>query len=272
MNELLKWLVGIAVPLTVVFSIYINWLNNFLAIKNAYSNCQTMSDICKGYVITKLHVENVQKNKVRWLIFGSRYIDLLNYQADKLLDEIDMLKTFEISEENNPLFHRHSFLDQWKEIDRMLLTKFPDNKTDKRELRKYLGEDPFGWMRVIIEGKIFELYRKYVLHILRTNGIIYFNEIITMYDKVSSLYPQSIPMYAICDSISRKIIIDSRIEIAERIWHEFNANVIQNLNTKEAAANLTGLTTCYTYKLIMHWADPEIHDFRAHIENYAREI
>lgn len=80
-------------------------------------------------------------------------------------------------------------MGQWVEMHKVVMEDSYHDDDIQFSVNPSHGKDPFGWMSVIIAGKMFELYRKHALYLLRTKGYIEFDEFLRKYHDKSNQYP-----------------------------------------------------------------------------------
>lgn len=231
MNTISIWLVGsYVVPLAVLFVfaiLYFVRYKQYLLDKNSYKDCQFLEDAWKSYIFTRLACEKCRTGfKLWWYFFGSRYIDLVNYTSERCVYELDQLDRFDEPDDNRPCFNRKSFMNHWKEVHSMLFDNgnYADDFSSKSSPYKFnpkFGDNPFGWMTVMIESKLIELYRKHALLLLRTKGFKKFSEFLASSHDKSQRYPHDAAFSIIASAkLYEKIVLDCSSEIGERIRHE----------------------------------------------------
>ncbi len=229
------WLVGsYVVPLAALalFAIlYFIRYRQYLFDKNGYANCQFLEDAWKGYIFANLALKKyISGSKFWWYFFGPKYIDLVNYCSERCIYELDQLDRFEVPNDNRPCFNRKAFMRHWEEIHNMLFVK-GKYANSLYEFRPQYGEDPFGWMTVMIESKMFELYKKHALQLLRTKGYREFSKFLDSYYTKSQLYPHNAAFSIIASGkFHEKIMWDNSQEIGERVRHEVKLILEANKN------------------------------------------
>lgn len=237
MSQISIWLVGSIVPLAVALAtfsvLYFIKYKQYLLEKNNYADCQFLNDLAKGYLFARIAHSKIMQTKFWWYFFGNRYIDLVNFNCERFIYELDKLDHFEESQENSPIFMRTSFLGQWKGIHHVLFTTGYSDGRQPFKIHEKFGEDPFGWMSIVIASKLHELYKKHALHVLRTQGYYEFDKFICKYYGKSQNYPHNIPFSAIHREITTNIIREHSQEIGERIRHEMNEIIKGNKVLKE---------------------------------------
>lgn len=268
-------LVGsILVPLAalVTFAIfYFRKFRKYLLEKNSYADCQFLEDICKGYTSAKIAHAKILRSKFWWYFFGSRYIDLLNFYCQSFIYELDKLEYFEDSRENSPVFRRHSFMSQWKNIHSFIFeTSYGDRAWNEKaapyKICEEYGDDPFGWMSVVMAGKLFELYKKHALYLLRTKGYVEFSNFLSKYYGKSQRYPHNIPFSAIHrDEFHVKIVYESSLEVAERLRSELKNLLNQKKRTKPLVESLRDLVDTFILSDKKGYHYPGLSDVRKEI-------
>ncbi|HVY36026.1 MAG TPA: hypothetical protein VG982_02000 [Candidatus Paceibacterota bacterium] len=225
MNTNSIWLVGsYVVPLaalTVFAVLYFIRYKRYVMDKNGFADCQFLEDLWKGYIFARLAFEKHRRgSRFWWFFFGSKYVDLVNFHSQQCVYELDQLDRFEESHDVRPCFNRKSFMRHWKEMHSMLFKDSYYSKGEHTFDEKY-GSDPFGWMTVMIKSKLFELYKKRALQLLRTRGYYEFSNFLSSnYDK-SKLYPHNAAFSIIASGECHlKIMEENSQEIGERVRHE----------------------------------------------------
>ncbi len=215
---------SILVPLAALalFAIlYLRRYKQYLLEKNSYTGYLSLGDLCKGYVFARISHDRMRGSKFWWYFFGVKYIDLLNFESARFQCELDKLEYFEDPKNESFIFGRHSFLRQWIEMHGFLFETSYYSKDYQHELRADVGKDPFGWMGVAIAGKLYELYKKHALYILRTKGYVEFSKFLSEYHDKSQQYPHGIPFSEIYkEKFHLKILDESSMEVAERLRAE----------------------------------------------------
>jgi hypothetical protein len=231
MNTISIWLVGsYVVPLAVLFVFAIFYFvryKQYLLHKNSYKDCQFLEDCWKGYIFARLWQEECRTGfKPWWYLLGSKYIDLVNFYSERCVYELDQLDRFDEPNDNRPCFNRKAFMRHWREIHSVLFDNghYADEFSSKSSPYKFnpkFGDDPFGWMTVMIESKMFELYKKHALLLLRTKGFQKFSEFLASSHDKSQRYPHNAAFSIIASGkFHEKIASDHAVEIGERIHHE----------------------------------------------------
>jgi hypothetical protein len=261
MKTISIWLVGsFVVPLAIliVFAIlYFLRYKKYLLHKNTYKDCQFLEDCWKGYIFACLWQEECRKGfKLWWYLLGSKYIDMVNLYSERCVYELDHLDRFNESNDIHPCFKRKAFMNHWNETHSMLFDRVKDSygHTDWNSPYKFkteFGDKPFGWMTVMIQSKIFELYKKESLLILRTKGYHDFsNFLVNNYDE-STKYPHNAPFSIIASGeFHVKIMMDYSVEIGERLNHEVKTILGRNKipKTESQIGQLKGLTEGFLLK------------------------
>ncbi len=272
---LLMWIVGILVLLATMLCTLIYWREKYLIVKEQYSDCQEVSDCFKGYLLTKLHVEKVIKNRIRWFIFGSKYLDLINYQSDRLLSSFERLKHFESSKEDIPLFRSYSFMDQWDAIREMVFITRDIEGEKHYSIDERFGNDPFGCMGTVFSAKIYDLYKKFALQTLRTHGFIEFNRVLNDYSEISSRYSFGSPLLYIKTNMRSKIVSEAKYEIADKAWSEFLKITNNGLPKNEEDKKIAELINSSTYKSVFNNfgsnSDKKLFSVKNGIESFRRK-
>ena len=223
------WLVGsIIVPLAALatFAIfYFRRYKQYLLERNSYKDCQFLEDAWKGYISAQIASEKCRTGfKLWWYIFGTRYIDLVNYTSERCVYELDQLDRFEEATDNKPCFNRKSFMRHWNGMRPMLFETKDfryDDDYSPYTFKKEYRDNAFGWMSVMIESKLFELYKKHALQLLRTKGYYAFSEFLESNRRQSKRYPHNAPFSIIASGdFHEKFMKEYSEEIGERIQHE----------------------------------------------------
>lgn len=221
-----SYVVPLATILVFLIAYFIRY-KKYLLHKNSYKDPQFLGDCWKGYIFARLWQEQCRTGfKLWWYLFGSKYIDMVNFYSERCIYELDQLDRFEESDDNRPFLHRKVFMRHWSiiynmlfEIDRNYNPKFKDDYAYKFDSR--FGDDPFGWMTVMIESKMFELYKKHSLLLLRTKGYREFSGFLAKNYNKSKKYPHNAPFSIIASgSFHERIMWDHSVEIGERLQHE----------------------------------------------------
>lgn len=261
MNTISIWLVGsYVVPLAVLFVfaiLYFARYKQYLLDKNSYKDCQFLEDAWKSYIFTRLACEKCRTGfKLWWYFFGSRYIDLVNYTSERCVYELDQLDRFNESNDNRPCFNRKALMNHWNEIQSMLFDRVKNSYgyTDCNsayEFRTEYGDNPFGWMTVMIESKMLELYKKESLLILRTKGYHDFSNFLVHNYRESKKYPHNAPFSIIASGVFHmRIMLDYSKEISERLNHEVKTILGKNKipKTETQIKQLEGLVEDFLLK------------------------
>ncbi len=230
------------VPLAVilVFAIlYFVRYKKYLLHKNSCKDCQFLEDAWKSYIFARLWHEECRTGfKLWWYFFGSRYIDLVNYTSERCVYELGQLDCFEGPHDNRSCFHRKAFMRHWEEIratlfDKVLNSHGYSDENSPYEFKPEFNANPFGWMTVMIESKLFELYKKHALQLLRTKGYYKFSEFLLSNYKESEKYPHNAAFSIIASGkFHEKIMWANSQEIGERVQHEVKVILGLNNNPK----------------------------------------
>ena len=230
MKTISIWLVGsFVVPLAVilVFAVlYFLRYKKYLLHKNSYKDCQFLEDCWKGYIFARLWQEECRTGfKLWWYLLGSKYIDMVNLFSERCVYELDQLDRFNEPIDNRLCFNRKAFMRHWNETHSMLFDRVKNSygHTDWDSPYKFkakFGDNPFGWMTVMIESKMFELYKKESLLILRTKGYHDFSNFLVHNYRESKKYPHNAPFSIIASGgFHEKIMQEYSREIGERLNH-----------------------------------------------------
>ena len=240
--------VGTIVPLTlsagVLIFLVFYWIEykRFVLIKNTFAGSAFFAHICEGYVHANVAKQRINKSHFWFWVFGSRYNDLLSSYLQRTVYELDKLEQFP-EEKGNNFFWRHSFTSQWKRLHREIFKTV--NGSDHYELKDEFGTNPFGQLFPFIVNKIFVLYKKEALVILRTKGYWEFSEFLAEIAKESARYPAQVPFCVIGDDINIRIVSDHPQEVTEKIRSELK-KILKNSLHK--VSDLTILLESYVLR------------------------
>ncbi len=238
MKTISVWLVGsYVVPLAaiLVFAVlYFVQYKKYLLRKNSYKDCQFLEDCWKGYIFARMAHEKCRTGfKLWWYLFGSRYIDLVNFYSERCVYELDQLDRFDESNDNRPCFNRKAFMRHWGVVRAMLFDKEASTDGYVYKFKPKFGENPFGWMTVMIESKMLELYKRQSLLILRTKGYHDFSNFLVSNYRESKKYPHNAAFSIIASGkFHEKAMWDNSKEIGERLTHEVKTILGRNKTPK----------------------------------------
>ena len=211
-----------AVALVLIFFVfYWKEYKRFRLLKNTFAGSASFAYICEGYINANVENQRINKNRYLFWLFGSKYNDLLSSYLQRTIYELDRFEQFREEGKGLIISGRHSFDSQWKILRGQIFK--PASSPENYELRDGFWCQPFGSLYTLIANKIFALYKKDALLILRTKGYWEFCEFLVETTKESERYSPLVPFcgnYIVDMNIC--IVSDYQQEVIERIRHEWN--------------------------------------------------
>lgn len=124
------------------------------------------------------------------LFFSKKYLDLIDMQTQKLINQIDNLSSYSCKEDSGNIYR--SFMFNWKLIHELLFKEGLYDDTCESFTLKSSWEEVFKIFFPSVGNKLsekmFELYEKEALKILRTKGYFEFSEFIEENEKLFYKY------------------------------------------------------------------------------------